>query len=637
MNKLTEQEELIVHANKKYRDGDPIMTDEQYDLIVDKLKLEHPESELLKRGVIEDSKKISRKESLPIPMFSLNKVKSVLELLQWIKKYNLENETFVLTSKYDGISLCVNEKENGVWTRGDGTVGQRSDFHFKKMGIEKNENSIFNFSFGEAIMTKEKFKKYSSEFANARNMVAGLFNRDVPEDSLRDVEYMRYGCDNLTLFDKVEQLIELNKINKISVPFVEIKANELTESLLDGMYNKWSKDFNIDGIVVDVNDAKIREELGREENNNPKYARAYKNPKWSGSVIVNVKGVKWQVSKQGKLKPIIQIEPIKHGGVTISNVTGNNAKYIFDNNIACNSIIEITRSGEVIPKHLKTVSFVVREVEKLADEVTECPICGEPTKWDETFTEIVCVNEKCEGRIISKMIHFFKTLEVEDFGEPSIRQLYKEGYNTTEKILNINKEELSNIQGWGETSASKLINQFYKLKNEGVSFAKLLAALDVFEGKIGEKVCQKIFDGMEDTDELFHKFVNLFVDYPSTESLLKIEGVAETTARIFQKGISYFDNFVETSVCINRIQTPKQETKGNKYEGWKICFTGVRPSKDQEKEIVANGGEIVSGVSKNTTHLCVKDLSEKTLNSSKAKKAKNLEIEIITFDNLINK
>jgi len=634
---MTEQENLELQIrtyDANYRAGTPICTDEAYDRLVEELAQKFPDSVLLKKSVIEQKQKESRKQKLPLPMYSLNKVKSLDEIKQWLKSNNIsDDELLVITPKYDGISLVVNESEDKAWTRGDGEVGQTSDDHFMKMNDKHCGVDLF--SFGEAIMSKSNFQKHKEKYANARNMVAGLFNRDEPVEELNDVDYIRYGSDQ-EKYDKNTQLLFLNRMNEVSVPFYQLRLKNITEEMLNSIYREWSQDYNIDGLVIDINSAQIRSQLGREENMNPKYARAYKNPEWSSSAEVRVTGITWQVSKQGKLKPVINIEPTEVSGVTIENVTGYNAAYIFDNNIAEDSIIKIIRSGDVIPKHIETVSFDGYECTLLQDEVSTCPCCLQPTKWDETMTELICTNPECEDKQIAKLVHFFCTLEIEDFGEPSVRSFYLSGFKTIEAILNMKQIDIINIEGFGVKSSVKLLSQFAKLKNEGVPLAKLLHSFDVFEGMIGEKTVQKVFDEIEENiEDILRDLSDLMPLRFYTEELLKIDGIAEKTAMIFQKGISYYYNFCDKIVKISYIKSPKEEITGDKLKGEKICFTGCRPSKEMEKKIQQEGGQVVSGVSKNTTMLVVKDLSESTLSSNKALNAKKLGIKIVEFKKLL--
>lgn len=617
-------ENSIKAFNEAYRNGEPQISDADYDKLIDDLKQNYPDSKLLRNGVI-GIKKISRKEKLPLPMYSLDKCKSVEEIKKWLKSNNVsDKEYLVITPKYDGISLLNEELEGKCWTRGDGEYGQRSDRHLACTNSSGYTRQLT--TFGEAIMSKKNFQQYKGEFANPRNMVAGLFNRDIAGEALKHVDYIRYGVDREDM-NKLAQLVLLNDINNVSVPFIQTNLLGLTESKLDELFNQWSEDYQIDGLVIDINDSDLRRNLGREENMNPKYARAYKNPKWSQSAIVKVTGVEWQVSKQGKLKPVIQIEPTELAGVTISNVTGYNAKYVFDNYIAPDSFIEIIRSGDVIPKHLRTVNYSEREFEIMKDSIDVCPCCSTLLEWDETETELLCKNPNCKDKKIMKLVHFFSTLEIEEFGEPSIKRFYEAEFDTADKILRMDSTDMVTISGFGVSSSSKLLKQFEQLREVGKPFAQIIDAYDVMQGKLGEKTIQLIFDNI-DEDSIFQP------EHIDRDSLIKIKGVAEVTATIFKNGMIDFwdlEGFREPQRTY--LQTPKIEATSSKYEGMKICFTGCRPSKEQEQGIKLGGGEIVSGVSSKTTHLIVKNKGDKE--SSKSKKALSLGVKIISIQEFL--
>ena len=172
-----------------------------------------------------------------------------------------------------------------------------------------------------------------------------------------------------------------------------------------------------------------------------------------------------------------------------------------------------------------------------------------------------------------------------------------------------------------------LFPQFHQLKMIGISFAKFIHALDLMGGKIGEKTIQLIFDNTDPNEG----------DWVREDRLTSINGIAETTAITFIIGMSeyWMKNFNDSIlVRISYIKSPKQEVIGDKYKGQRICFTSCRPSKELRSEIESQSREVVDGVSKNTTLLVVKDASEKTMKSSKAVKAKELGIKIVTLNQL---
>jgi NAD-dependent DNA ligase len=617
----------IIQANEFYRTGAPIMSDVEYDFLLDQLKDIDPKHPLLGIGVI-DSQPIVRKERLPIPMYSLNKVKTYDELLNWVVNKDLPVTLgVVITPKLDGISL-VDTKGEEAWTRGDGEFGQRCVDHYKLMNTFNPKSTKLNedmITYGEAIMSNDNFIQFKDKFATARNLVGGLLNRDIPTEELKYVDYIRYGVNKD--WDKVGQLMYCNEINSVDIPYQLIPIYEINEELLNNLYQEWSKDYCIDGLVIDVNDSKIRQKLGRESNNNPAYAVAYKNAKWNKSIQSTVLGITWEVSKNGKLKPVINISPVDFNGVKISNITGYNAAYVYDNNIAKNSVIELTRSGDVIPKHLNTIYYDEEQVKDLMDEMSLCPSCGNPVRWDKTMTELVCTCETCKQKVINKMVHFFKTIGVEEFGKPSIEQLYDEGFEDIVMILNIAPWQLADLDGWGEKSARIVIEEFKKLKEGTVPLAKLMHALDLFDGKLGERDAQLILDGMDENQRnlFLNTKIDLYMDF--AKDLCKIKGVSDITAIHFVQGRNWFNQFWGFNVHLVPFTIFKEKKVGGRFSGISVCMTGFRDA-EIEKSIIDGGGTIASGVSKNLTYLVVKDMNS---TSSKMVKAKKDGVEIISL------
>ena len=183
-----ELEKLIIKHNTSYRDGNPEISDKEYDELMNELGEIYPESELLNKSILEKPK--SRKENLPVRMASLDKKKSLDEIKKWAESVNIkETDIIIITPKYDGISLLTSG--SNCWTRGDGFIGQNSSEHYSLM----NSGEILRAEvFGEAIMKKKVFEeKYSSDYKSARNLVAGLFNRDIPSIFLEDVDFIKYG------------------------------------------------------------------------------------------------------------------------------------------------------------------------------------------------------------------------------------------------------------------------------------------------------------------------------------------------------------------------------------------------------------------------------------------------------------
>lgn len=623
-----ELEEKIVEANRLYREGNPVISDKEYDRMKEELERHFPDSDILKKAIVEESVKGDRMERLPFPMFSLEKVKTVDEIVRWAKDvWELSpNDRVVITPKYDGISLLVDEITNDCWTRGDGTEGQNSRDHYRYVNHGNPMNKKGCFTFGEAIVPIGMFLKNVKPlgYKSARNAVAGAFNADdFNAQVLGNTAYVRYGIMDSDR-DKSMQLAELrNDYGNYATQYWVTSAgvfddNKTALTYLNDLFES-IKNFKCDGLVIEVDNKTKREELGRLPNGNPRYAIAYKNPDWQERFITKVKKIEWSISKDGKAKPVIVFDPVEFDGATVSRCTGYNAKYITDNHICPNAYIVVTRSGDVIPKHLETLKYSVECFEGMCDSMMFCPSCGEPLKWDATLTDLVCLNLNCDEKAIKQLVYFFATLGTEEMQEATVRKLYKGGLFSIEDIINVTKEELEKIEGIGKSLSKKLRKQFDSYVDDGVPFARVLTAYNVFGGVIGEKTCQMIFNSLT-KDQIDYMFENEEVPM---KGLLSIDGIAETTAKSFNDGLkTFFDLCSGTPVSISFIQEETVENDNPES----VCFTGFR-NKQWEERLVKEGHKIVSSVSKNTTILVTKD---KESSSSKVKKAKELSIPILT-------
>ena len=288
----------IIEANKAYRSGKPIMSDSKYDQLVEELAFLSPDDELLTKVGVSVTDE-SRKSKLPIEMASMNKIKSMEDIDDWCRLKGIsKNESVIITPKFDGLSLCVEEIHNKAWTRGDGEFGQKSDEHYKLIqnhlyeDIHDNGNPFgpieFIYSYGEVMMPKKVFiDKYSTDFANPRNLVAGLLNSKEATESLRDCNYIKYGgipSKSFTPKTKQDILDTLNQNQRVKVDYHICKVSELTEDLLIDLFHKYSVNYEIDGLIIEINDLSLQDKLGREtSSNNPCYARAFKHPSFEQS------------------------------------------------------------------------------------------------------------------------------------------------------------------------------------------------------------------------------------------------------------------------------------------------------------------------------------------------------------------
>jgi NAD-dependent DNA ligase len=609
----------IKQANEAYRIGKPIMSDSQYDILVDELKQLDPHNDILPNvgHVIADE---TRKRKLPIEMASMNKVKTMDEISDWcrLKGINI-SQTVVITPKYDGLSLCVNELTGESFTRGDGTYGQKSDEHYKLIGNHLYENINgnfdpfapieFKFTYGEVMMPKKVFvDKYSMDYANPRNLVAGLLNSKEVTEPLKDTVYIKYGAVLDSRFEgaymtKSELLTALNQGQEIQVPFKVISIKDLTHEILFDLFKTWSQDFEIDGLIIEVDFLQTQDMLGREtSSNNPCWARAYKSPDFEQVAETTIIGISWNISKQGFLKPTLHVNPVKLDGVTISNVTGNNARFVKDLGLGKGAKVLIKRSGMVIP-------IIYDVVEKVQFQMPDVPNID----WNENGVELMTLTETDEQRF-KQTVSFFEILEVDNVGEGVIKQLWEAGYDSVKAILELTPDKLSKLEGFGKRKAMIVYNSIQS-KIKDVQLSKLQHATGFFKG-LGSLKLKKL---------------EHFKEKPTLEEVMNIEGFAQTSAQSYIESYDkFFDYIKDLPITItNKVETVKVS---NDLDGMTFVFTGVRRV-DLESVIESRGGKIGSGVSKNTTHLVMKSVGS---GSSKEKKAIELGVKIMTVSDLEN-
>lgn len=643
-SEIKELRETLIGLNEAYREGEPLVSDLEYDALVEQLRDASPNDEFFTKGIVEEA--TDRMEKLPLPMYSLEKIKTIKDLCKWLQKMKAAgSEMVVLMPKFDGISLLCNETDSGMfqaWTRGDGVEGQRSDAHFSHMdnGILEVEHTSMH-TWGEAIMPKITFshlKENASDFTykNARNMVAGMFNSPTgwQNSYIMDVDYVRYGCDLPE--DKNQQLVKLrsefdNVSDSIEVEIDKLllaATNNLLSDFIDNTaYPRFNKKYKIDGIVFEVNEYAVKEKLGRLPNGNPAYSIAFKREEWCDVYQTRVDHIEYGVGKTGVINPVIIIDPVEMDGATVSRATAYNMNQLMERHICEGALIEIIRSGDVIPKHLQTLEYNDWQYEKMMDEITECPSCGKLLHWDENHVHMVCKNPYCKERRISEIVYFFRTLGCEEFAEPTVRKMFDAGWITELSILEASKEQMQELLG--DATGATVFDQIGKVVNGGIPYARVLTASNVFGGVIAETLCQKIIDGLpEDYQQWLETGLPLEgvnARQQLIDAITQIKGIGEAYATAFVHGlhkfllkpyrslflISYFSSTGVVPVAENQMH---------------VCMTGFR-DKQLEEALKAQEHVVLNGVTKECDVLVVKDLNS---TSSKMTTAKQRGIRIVT-------
>ena len=589
---LPEEEKvaLLEIFNDSYRNGKEIISDIIYDEIVESLPFDHPFRSEIGFDIPESE---ARKEALPVEMHSREKCKTTEELLKWCELRKFPKDTkFAITPKYDGISLLVKlDKKRKVWTRGRRGDGRRSDKHFET--LEKSSKFIIpeildeKYVNGEAILQKSKFPKYAKSETNPdgkenpRSLVSSLFARDEVDPILKDINFICYGI-NEDFADKDKMMEVLNSFNTIKVPVKVVELKNITDDMLQSLYKEWSQEFELDGLVIDVNDMGLREELGSETNGNPRFSKAWKGAK-DESASTTIREIVYQISKEGNMCPVGIVDPVRLENSTVKRVTLYNAGYIKSSGCGENSEIEIIKSGKIIPKVLKVTKSV------LAKFPEKCPSCSTKLVWDNNEVHLLCPNhENCSEQRIQKLLAFVKIMEMDGIAEGTIRRLYDSGINTVEILLSVSPDELLKIEGIGSSKSNSIVEEIHNHLTK-VSLEKLQHASGMFVG-LGSKMLARL------------NHFNSPDNIPSVEDIIKIDGFSTISANIYCNNIQKFWNCVKTlPITIKE----KKLANGSKCKGWIVVFTQFR-DKELEEKVESEGGKISTSVSGKTTHvICV--------------------------------
>lgn len=608
-------EEMISIANQAYYiDGNPLLDDSSYDILREYVLSKYPDNTIAKDGhaMVKVEK---NKVKLPYEMWSMDKIKpDTKALAKWKKSYK---KNYVLSCKLDGVSglYSTENKTQKLYTRGNGIMGQDVSYMIPYLKLPKTENIVIR---GEFIIKKKVFeKKYSDEFANPRNFVAGILNKKTVDESVvKDLDFIAYEViiPELKPSDQMSFLIEENVI-----PVKYLISKDITNEKLSELLLLWrdSYEYEIDGVICTHDDEYKR------ISGNPKHAFAFKMVLGDQIAEAKVVDVIWTASKDGYLKPRVQIEPINLGGVKIEYATGFNAKFIYDNKIGVGALIQLIRSGDVIP-HITNII-----------EPSEEPLMPSiDYKWSESGVDIILESKTddaiVQGKIIGK---FFKDIGVDGLGPGNVRKIMLAGFNTISKILSMTLDDFKSVDGFKDKMANKLYSGIQN-KIKSASLAKIMSATNIFGRGFGEKKIKLILKEYPDILSASNKDS---VSADVLDKLTSVEGIGMKTAINFSNNIPRFLKWIDEANLgykLNITQSPQKSIdKTHILYGKSYVFSGFRDKK--LIEMLSDLGAIQkSSVSKNTFVVIVKD---KYQDSTKIDKAKQLGIPIYTLDEFTEK
>jgi NAD-dependent DNA ligase/DNA polymerase/3'-5' exonuclease PolX len=607
---------MLELANQYYRNTNTtLMTDNEYDILEDYIREKYPNNIVLKKI---GAKVLKNKVKLPYSMGSMDKIKpDTGALTSWCSKYK---GPYVISCKLDGVSGLYMYKAGKpyLYTRGDGVVGQDISYLAKILQLPKIPNDVA--IRGEFIIRRNMFnEKYSSKFANARNMVSGIINSKTIDESIKDLHFVAYEIIH-PQYKPSNQMAMINQYGLELVKYEIIESNLLTNELLSNRLIDWRQSYlyEIDGVIVCDDNIYPHPEEG-----NPDYAFAFKMVINDQIAEAKVVDVIWSPSKNGVLKPRVRIEPIRLNGVVIEYATGFNAKFIEDNKIGVGAIIQIIRSGDVIP-YIRGI-VVPASISKMPDV---------PYVWNNTHVDIMVENISEDPVVQEKnTVLFFICIGVEGLSTGNIKRIFNAGFTSIPSILKMTKEDFAKVEGFKE----KMIEKIYGSIKESISKVDLFTIM-VASNKLGKNL------GAKKLKPIIDSFPNILVS-PETPSekmmmLKTIKGIGNENATEFVNSIPSFLNFLiecdlqyllnskTPTTTIPEIKEEINQDTSHPLFGKKIVMTKIR-----DKEIInilpKFGASLEDNIKKDTYILIVKSKEDK---SNKTEFAEKNNILIMTPD-----
>ncbi|WP_293907892.1 NAD-dependent DNA ligase LigA [Sphingobacterium sp. UBA5670] len=583
------------------------------------------------------------------PMLSLGNTYSQEELFdfdQRIRKIIGDQFEYVCELKFDGLSISLTY-ENGrlskAVTRGDGTQGDVVTNNIKtirSIPIKLKEGDYpdqFEIR-GEIFMHKSAFLRLNKEredneeqtYANPRNFASGTIKlQDSAEVAKRPLDCFLYFlyCDNRTnLFHDHWNSLSHVKEWGFHVSEHSRKCSTLTDVF--AFIDYWDVErhnlgYEIDGIVIKVNDYAQQEELGFTAKN-PRWAISYKFKAERVETILNT--ISYQVGRTGAVTPVANLQPVQLAGTTVKRASLHNANEIARLDLHESDTVYVEKGGEIIPKIIG-----VNLDKRLSDAIafsypTSCPECGTALVRQEGEAVHYCPNETgCPPQIVGKMQHFIgrKMMDIEGMGDETVDSFFKKGllHNIVDIYgLKDHQADLQQLERFGQKSIDNMLNGIEKSKEK--PFEKVLFSLGIRH--VGETIAKKLAQHFKNIDAL------------AQASVEEIEGVQDIGRRIAESVKEYLDNPIhQQQIAALRnyglnfeIEEKEIILASNSLEGKTFLISGVFPNHSREELaalIESNGGKMLSAISAKLSYLVAGD----KMGPSKLAKAEKLGIPMI--------
>ncbi len=652
--------EIEKHNYNYYALDKPTISDYDFDMLLEelvKLEKEFPQflspdspSQRVGGAITKEFKQVKHKYA----MLSLSNSYSKDELSEFderVKKgLGIGGDLFgggagveyVCELKFDGLSISLTYEHGKLTqavTRGDGVQGDDVTVNAKTirsipLQLKGDFPDFFEIR-GEIYMSRKMFDEINKEreeigeapLANPRNSASGTMKMQdsgvVAKRKLECFVYYMMG-DKLPAKTQYSNLEMAKKWGFRTSP--QTKLCSSMDEVFD-FIDHWDKarhklPFDIDGIVIKVNDYKQQQNLGFTAKS-PRWAIAYKFKAEQVSTILEK--VTYQVGRTGAITPVANLKPVLLAGTTVKRASLHNADIIEKLDVREGDHVYVEKGGEIIPKIVGVdLSKRPKGLEPLK-YISKCPECGAKLERKEEEANHYCVNENgCPPQIKGKMEHFVsrKAMDIDSMGGETIEQLYKEGLvKNIADLYDLKKEQLLPLERMAEKSANNLIEGIEASKK--VPFERVLYAIGIRH--VGETTAKKIARKVKNMDALLGA---------SEEELLNIEEVGE----IIAKSIAHFFSQPDNRKIVERLQKhglqfalseEQLQNTSNKLEGKTFVISGVfeRHSRDQLKDIIEkNGGKNSGSISGKTSYVLAGD----NMGPEKLKKAEKLGVQIIS-------
>ena len=650
MDKLERIKQLIKELNNAsyaYYNQVPIMSDYEWDKMYDELiNLEEETGIVLSNSpthnvgysIADELKEVEHNH----PMLSLDKTKSIDELIEFIG-----NKDCFLSVKADGLTTSlhyINGKLIGAETRGDGVRGTECLQNVLTMKnvpkeIPYKDELIID---GETIIGWDTFREINDKlpedkkYKHPRNLVSGSLqlldskeaaNRNMRFIAWRVIKGFKHKIPSEDLFKAKDigfEIIPILKSPRINQKEeLAILLNQIRESAD-------SHNIPYDGAVMAVDDYKIAESMGRTD----KFFRHSMAYKYEDELFETVlTDIEWNTSKTGLINPVAIFEPVDLNGAITTRATLHNITYIKDMMLGIGDRIRVYRSNMVIPKVHDSIdksgNFSIPD---------KCPICGQPTRIvKENDSEVLmCDNPDCKGKILGRLVHAASrnALDIENLSESTIEKFINLGWlNSIKDIYHLSnhENEMKTLDGFGKRSVEKLLNSIEESRNTNLQ--RFLYSLSI--PLLGNSASKDI---AEFCGNNFNSFVGALTE-GGKDAFTSINGIGEALGKSI---INYWNKHSEEIMDLAQKFTFSKDEKIEKVENDKIngkvfVVTGsvnhYKNRNELKTDIEKNGGKVSGSISSKTSYLINNDIDS---NSSKNKKAKELNIPIITEEQFLS-